>query len=343
MSDEVRSAEGEPWWPEFVRDYGDVPLRELARRYDTNARRLRRAAQRAGLTTEPPSLRAIVHLLGKAPDAALAERIDVTTEVIAGARRRREIPGFVKESVAPPLTVDAPEPAPEPVEQPVETTPPPAPRRRPRVVHDDTVVVVRRTQERQRDEVPVERRAPRLPGAPGPELPAAPAAPRRRRRIVNTDARPEEPPAPTPAPRPARARPTSRHSVVRVITPTKPAATSKPAAEPKPPAAPKRAPAQVASTPVPEPRPEPVEARSAPLPKPPTSAPATPRVAPVAEPIPLRAPAEPEPVEPQLWWARVLVDGAEQDLVIEATDLAQAASVAETRGVVLRIELARSL
>lgn len=90
----VRSAEGEPWWPEFLELRHSVPLRELARRYGTNPRRLRRALQRSGEAEEPAALAAHVALLGTVPDAKLAEALNVTAEAVAGARRRRSVPAY---------------------------------------------------------------------------------------------------------------------------------------------------------------------------------------------------------------------------------------------------------
>lgn len=111
----MTSATDEIWWPEFVKEYGTLSLRELARRFGTNPRRLRRAAQRAGLADEPSVLRDNIDLLGGAPDATLAETLGVTVELIKGARLRREIPPF---SQAQPETREA-SPASEPEDGPV--------------------------------------------------------------------------------------------------------------------------------------------------------------------------------------------------------------------------------
>lgn len=322
MSVNVRSAEGEPWWPDFVRDYGAVPLRELARRYETNPRRLRRAAQRAGLTSEPEELKAVLDRLGKAPDAALAEQAGVTTEVIAGARRRRDIPAFVRE------------PAPSPSEDPavVRSKGDRSPRGK-GPTESDAVVVVRRTSGPAPAEPTFSRQAPRLPTAPAaPEV--VERRPRRRRRIVVQDARPEPEPLPEPPAKRRKPRRERLHSEVRVIavnaerpTPSEPKRRSAP--EPEPVAA-------VAPEPVVASEPEPVV----------TSEP-EPVVAPepVAEPEPVAAPPTPELEDngSQLWWARVLTDGEEQEVVVEATDLSSAAALARTKGEVLRLELARQL
>jgi len=92
----MTSATEEIWWPEFVKEYGKLSLRELARRFGTNPRRLRRAAQRAGLADEPQVVRDNIDLLGGAPDASVAQLLSVTAELIKGARLRREIPPFTQ-------------------------------------------------------------------------------------------------------------------------------------------------------------------------------------------------------------------------------------------------------
>jgi len=88
------SATDETWWPQFVEEYGTTSLRELARRFGTNPRRLRRAAQRSGLTEEPEILRDNANMLGSAPDASVAEKLKITPEQVKGARVRRKIPPF---------------------------------------------------------------------------------------------------------------------------------------------------------------------------------------------------------------------------------------------------------
>ena len=316
MSANVRSAEGEPWWPDFVRDYGEVPLRELARRYETNPRRLRRAAQRAGLTREPEALQGVLDRLGKAPDAALAAEAGVTVEAIAGARRRRDIAGYVREA-----------PAETPAEpNRVRSAPPKRSARVPAVATAEAVVVVRRSSGSRDYEPSPSRRPPRLPSTPAmPEV--VERRPRRRRRIVVQDARPEIDPPPEPPPSRRRTRRESPHSEVRVITPEPVVAA------PEPPRAevPEPAPA-VTPEPAPAVAPEPPPAI--------VSAPA-PVVAPVDAPAP--APADEPLVDVRLWWARVLADGEEQEVVVEASDLSSAAALAKTKGEVLRLELAQQL
>jgi len=117
MSDQkTRSAEGEPWWPEFVAEFGKTPLRELARRFETNPRRLRRAAQRSGLTEDPEKIETVVDRLGACADITLADELGVTAEVIAGARRRRQVAAF-DPTKAPPKPPKKEAAAPEPASE----------------------------------------------------------------------------------------------------------------------------------------------------------------------------------------------------------------------------------
>lgn len=92
--DQVNAAQEEPWWHEFTEQYGKESLRALAKRFGTNPRRLRRAAQRSGLVDEPEAIRDATERLGKLPDASLAEELQVTPEQVKGARKRRGIEAF---------------------------------------------------------------------------------------------------------------------------------------------------------------------------------------------------------------------------------------------------------
>ena len=126
MADDPRtpretSAELEPWWPDFVENYGKLSLREMARRYSTNTRRLRRAAHRSGLSDEPEAIRENTAQLSQVPDEALAEELGVTVEAIAGARRRRRIApiGGEPAPVEPAVATEAiAEPSAEPSAEP---------------------------------------------------------------------------------------------------------------------------------------------------------------------------------------------------------------------------------
>lgn len=92
--EQTNAAQEEPWWEDFTQSYGKESLRALAKRFGTNPRRLRRAAQRCGLTNEPPELLAAAERLGTCPDDSLAADIGVTPELIKGARLRRKIEAF---------------------------------------------------------------------------------------------------------------------------------------------------------------------------------------------------------------------------------------------------------
>lgn len=165
MSDNTeQSAENEAWWPEFVSLYKQVPLRELARRFNTNPRRLRRAAQRSGLEDEPDVIRENLARLGTVPDPTLADHLGVTPEIIKGARARRNIPAY-----------DPSAPKPKTGRRSSKRAPPPRPVKPPRIRPDPMLVeVVRRGAspiERPRDAEPP-------PQAPRPEpRPIAPPRP----------------------------------------------------------------------------------------------------------------------------------------------------------------------
>jgi len=317
MSDDRRdeSAETASWWPEFVAAYGTISLRELARRFDTNPRRLRRAAQRSGLTQEPESLRSQLVRLGQEPDAALAESLGTTAEAIAGARRRRNIPPFQSEPVAE-------QPQPPPVAPPATPAGLPAPRTEPRVRKKrrfepaPAVVVVRKGTRAQ----VIETQGP-APLAERPELPAAPAAPapataaaepdpRPRRRIVKTEERPAVAPVePEPAPRPRR-RIHKKAPPVRIVFDRK-TDTGVPPELVAPPETP-QAPATVV-------------------------VPAPPAPAPVPQ-------AEPAPERPSsLWSATVQTGRATRDLYILAQDLVAAAARASQEGTVLSVQAVPTL
>ncbi len=301
------SAETATWWPEFVRVYGTVSLRELARRFDTNPRRLRRAAQRSGLTSEPEALRSHLERLGREPDATLAADLGTTAEEIAGARRRRDIPPFVTEPAAP-----AAEPAPAPEPGLAAATGTPRPRKKRRFEPPAEVVVVRkgaRAQVMETHEPAPLAAVPESP-APAPVAPAAtenPTAPaRRRRRIVKTEERVELAPEPEPPKKPRR-RIQKKAPPVRIVFDRKQDIGELPA--PAPPVV------------------QPV----------PASAPAL-RPEPAPEPTPVVA-APPAAV----WTARVETAGGTRDLVILAGDLVAAATRAAAEGTVLAVERAPTL
>jgi hypothetical protein len=96
------AAQEEPWWPEVLRNLHSVALRELARRFGTNPRRIRRALARSsvrigGIDVGQEGLEALKTYqdrLGKEPDAAIADLAGVTVEAVQGERKRLGIPAF---------------------------------------------------------------------------------------------------------------------------------------------------------------------------------------------------------------------------------------------------------
>jgi hypothetical protein len=186
-------AETEPWWAEFVSLYKTVPLRELARRFGTNSRRLRRAVQRSALDEEPEKVRESEQRLGTLPDASLADDLDVTVEHIQGARLRRGVAPFNPRAPRRTKPVTIQRPAPPPSDKP----------KRVRADPNQVQVVVRRAPvvERRGDllmGVSLSRSlAVRPPPPPGP----APA--------------PFDPPPPVAPPPPSAAAADGRRRVVR--------------------------------------------------------------------------------------------------------------------------------
>jgi len=91
-----RPVDREVWWPEVLRSHEQGSLRDLARRFGTNPRRLRRGLARAavrvaGATIQEagcPGLERIRERLGKEPDKTLAAEAGVTVEAVKGERRR---------------------------------------------------------------------------------------------------------------------------------------------------------------------------------------------------------------------------------------------------------------
>jgi hypothetical protein len=91
-----RPVQQEAWWPEVLRDHEQGSLRQLARRFGTNPRRLRRGLARAavrvaGSTVQDDGVEVLEDFrdrLGKEPDRSLAAEAGVTVEAIKGERRR---------------------------------------------------------------------------------------------------------------------------------------------------------------------------------------------------------------------------------------------------------------
>lgn len=139
--DQTNAAQQEPWWEEFTHLYGNESLRALAKRFGTNPRRLRRAAQRCGLTNEPPELLNAADRLGSCPDDSLAADLGVTPELVKGARLRRQIAAF------------NPKTLPKPKVRKPKKAKPPRPERPPREHYSRSesvvpTVVVKRTRSR---------------------------------------------------------------------------------------------------------------------------------------------------------------------------------------------------
>lgn len=96
-------AQQAPWWPEAVRELeAGVSIRSVARRFQTEPRRIRRALARtairaggAGFGADGlPALAEFVDRLGKEPDVKIAGEAHVAIEAVQGERRRRGIPPY---------------------------------------------------------------------------------------------------------------------------------------------------------------------------------------------------------------------------------------------------------
>ncbi len=95
-------AQHTPWWPEARRLRNTTPIREIARRFHTNPRRIRRAMARTSLRVGGrelgsrglPELQPFREQLGRVPDWRIAKAAKVTTWAVQGERRRSNIPGF---------------------------------------------------------------------------------------------------------------------------------------------------------------------------------------------------------------------------------------------------------
>lgn len=96
-------AQQAPWWPEAVRELeAGVSIRSVARRFQTEPRRIRRALARTAIRAGGtgfgadglPALAEFVDRLGKEPDIKIAAAAHVAIEAVQGERRRRGIPGY---------------------------------------------------------------------------------------------------------------------------------------------------------------------------------------------------------------------------------------------------------
>lgn len=106
------------WWPEAARAVNaGTSLRETARIFNVNLRRLRRGLARAGLRVAGqnigdeglPALAAFRERLGNEPDAVIAAAAGVSVEAVQGERRRLDIPPF--RFGPPPVAAPVVEPA----------------------------------------------------------------------------------------------------------------------------------------------------------------------------------------------------------------------------------------
>ncbi|HJN73850.1 MAG TPA: hypothetical protein QGF58_07960 [Myxococcota bacterium] len=186
-----KTAQQEAWWADFVSEFGKTPLRELARRFETNPRRLRRAAQRSGLSDEPDAIRDNAALLGMTPDASVATKLGVTAEEVKGARARRGIAAYNKAAPPPKTQPPAPKRAAPKRAAPKRAAPKRATTRSEPTRSQDAEpdVVVKRgasLSRRSESSMPGQNRLGRL-GRIAPIEPEVTRRPPRRRRIVKKD------------------------------------------------------------------------------------------------------------------------------------------------------------
>lgn len=162
------------WWPEAVRRVAaGASLRDTARRFGTNARRLRRNLARAGVRAGGADIREFgveriapfLDQLGKVPDAVVARRARVTIQAVQGERRRLGIDPY-----APPPTPKQRPPSPPASFDRGRGDRPAADRARPRVEVAAPTVVRRSAPSRPRPTL--------VTRAPAPETGGRPALPR---------------------------------------------------------------------------------------------------------------------------------------------------------------------
>ena len=288
-ADSGGAAQDAPWWPEAERKIrGGGAVRETARQFGTNARRLRKGLARAGVRAagSPLGRDGVLALsrarerLGRVPDGVLAREAGVTTEAVQGERRRLGISPYRQVRARTEATLSEDEMA--------WIRGPERPRRERFRAEADVPTVVRRVPRSEAPEIPVWRIPPRVERAPEAvaipedkrrpdygffrnerqqEIDALLAAPRRprdgRQRIIRADTPTLSPP---PPPAPVEERP--RTVVRRVSAPAwRPATVSAVELE---------AAANAAPTP---------PVRPTPAPSPPSSAvpPVLPRRSPIAD------------------------------------------------------------
>ncbi len=101
--DDGGPAHAAPGWPELLRQRTSVSLRALARTFQTEPRRIRRALARAGLRAGGvelwgdgvPALFGARDRLGREPDRTLARAAGVSVEAVQGERNRLGIHAFL--------------------------------------------------------------------------------------------------------------------------------------------------------------------------------------------------------------------------------------------------------
>lgn len=100
-----QAAERTPWWPEAMRMRATASLREIARRFLTEPRRIRRALARLNLRVGGrdiaddagvAQLAGLRDVLGREPDAIVARMGKVIPEAVQGERKRLNIPAYVQ-------------------------------------------------------------------------------------------------------------------------------------------------------------------------------------------------------------------------------------------------------
>ena len=353
-----RPVQQEAWWPEVLRQHEAGSLRDLARRFGTNPRRLRRGLARAAVRVHGEAVaeeglsrfEPVRERLGKEPDKTLAAEIGVTIEAIQGERRRLGIEPYRMrpdaeewgEKVLPKREKPRPRrrwqdaPEPEIFRRAMGSAPAAA---EPAPVAERPLPVITRTAFRrmgqtdeETDQAPEAARPASFRGF-SPEGTSAEAAggavfarglERPRRRIVRPNqTEPEEPPSPATLPR--LSRPAAVGSV-RVISPVEEAPITPEEETEAPPPRVRRVPTQrrtgrtVSPTPPPDPAPEgdPLD-----LDLPPEAD--TLSAAPGAVPVPTPA----EVLGAYAW--QVAVPGRRQPLLVVADDIALALQIASDR------------
>ncbi len=224
------SVSEEPWWPEAVRMARTHSIRQAARAFGTNPRRIRRGLAREGIRVGGktvagdgvPQLAPFRDRLGQEPDHVIADEAGLSVEAVQGERRRLGIDAFRPEpSPTPTPAAPAPDIDDEPLPISADDAPaePRTPRRRiVRKTGDRAAAVVRRpasavrtrgndrvvtwSRTKDQDDAPAEKPAapPPAPAAPAKADDDAASRPSRRGRIriIRPDRMELDEPEPTP-------------------------------------------------------------------------------------------------------------------------------------------------